>query len=222
MTPYTLIIGNKNYSSWSLRPWLAMQQFRVDFAEIYVPLYTPEAPQQLRRYSPAGKVPILQHGSRTIWDSLAILEYLAEQFPQQDWWPRDAATRSLARSLSAEMHSGFTTLRTVMPMNCRARFAGTAMTPALEQDIHRILEIWTTCRSEFSLSGDFLCGAFSIVDAMFAPVVLRFRTYGVALDAVCQTYAASMLALPAMQAWLQATEVELEVLPQYERESFRP
>jgi glutathione S-transferase len=212
MADLTLIIGNKNYSSWSLRPWLALKQAGIAFDEIRIPLYTPEAATKIRQYSPAGKVPILKHGEITVWESLAICDYLAETFPSSIWWPEHKPARALARSISAEMHAGFVALRTHMYMDCRAHRPGEGMTDAVKQDIDRITAMWRDCRQQFGQAGDFLLGAFSIADAMYAPVVLRFITYGVALDPVCQTYVDRILGLPAMQEWLEAAIAEPEVL----------
>jgi glutathione S-transferase len=217
MTTFTLVIGNKNYSSWSLRPWLAMKHFGVAFEEVRLALYTPDTPQLLTQYSPSGKVPVLLHGSTAIWESLAILEYLAEQFPQQPWCPVDSTARAIARAVSAEMHAGFVPLRTEMPMNCRASLPGRSWTPAVQKDIDRITSIWRTCRQQFGQGGDWLFRSFTIADAMFAPVVLRFRTYGVTLDPVCQAYAETILSLPALQSWLSDAQAEPEILPQFER-----
>ncbi len=216
MQSLILVIGNQNYSSWSLRPWLAMKHFGLEFTEVRIPLYIPGASEQIRRYSPAGKVPVLQHGTVTVWESLAILEYLAEIFPEHQWWPEDRTARAIARAVSAEMHASFQSLREQMPMNCRARFPGKGILDGVQQDIDRITTIWRTYRQQYGHKGDGLFGPFTIADAMFAPVVLRFRTYGVELDAVCQTYAEFVLALPAMQTWLQVAELEPETLPQYE------
>jgi glutathione S-transferase len=214
---YTLVIGNQNYSSWSLRPWLAMHQFGIPFQQVRLALYQPDTASQLNHYSPTAKVPVLIHDGTPIWESLAILEYLAEQHPQFAWWPADRQQRATARSLSAEMHAGFQALRHDMPMNCRKIFPPGPISSAVQQDIERMTQIWRTCRQQSEATGAFLFGPFGIVDAMFAPVVLRFRTYSVALDAPCQAYAEAILALPGMQTWLQAAEVEPEVLPQYER-----
>lgn len=213
----TLIIGNKNYSSWSLRPWLAMQQFGIDFNEVRLALYTPESSQQIRRYSPAGKVPVLLDDTLTVWDSLAILEHLAERFPTLPWLPEATAARAIARSICAEMHSGFQALRHHMPMNCRAKLPGQGMTPAVQVDIDRITAIWRECRQTYGAEGALLFGAFTIADAMFAPVASRFITYDVRLDSVCQQYVESILALPAMQAWIKDANAEPEKLSAFER-----
>ncbi|HBB35534.1 MAG TPA: glutathione S-transferase [Cyanobacteria bacterium UBA8803] len=216
MNNLTLIIGNKNYSSWSLRPWLAMKQFGVEFDEVRLPLYTPESRAKLKEYSPSGKVPVLLHDTLTVWDSLAICEYLAEQLPTLHWWPQDRTARAIARSISAEMHSGFQSLRQNMPMNCRARLPGKGMTLEVQQDIDRITEIWRKCRQNFGASGTMLFGEFAIADAIFAPVVMRFITYDVSLDSVSRDYAEAILALPAMQEWLKAAENEVEIIPNFE------
>src|SRR5256886_1695424 len=166
-----LVIGNKNYSSWSLRPWIAMKVLGIAFDEVRIPLYRPGSKEQILRYSPAGRVPILRDGDTVVWDSLAILEYLAERHPQL--WPADPAQRAKARSVSAEMHSGFAKLREHMSMNTRKRYPGKGRTPEVLADIARIDAIWAEA------TGPFLFGAFTAADAMYAPVVLRFRTYEV-------------------------------------------
>lgn len=217
MTQLTLVIGNKNYSSWSLRPWLAMKQVGLDFKEVRIALYTPTAPQEIRQYSPAGKVPILLDDSLTVWDSLAICEHLAEHYPTKHWWPKDKAARVVARSVSAEMHSGFQTLRQNMPMNCRARLPGKGMSSNVQADIDRITAIWRDCRQNFGGGGEMLFGEFTIADAMFAPLVSRFTTYGVQLDPISSAYAEAIWALPAMQEWATAAQTEMEVLTDFER-----
>lgn len=213
MNDLTLIIGNKNYSSWSLRPWLLLKQAEIPFKEIRLAFGSDD----LSKYSPSGLVPALKHDSLTIWDSLAIAEYLTEQFPEKELWPRDVEARAVARSVSAEMHSGFANLRTHMNMNCRGYFSGKGMTPEVEKDILRIQQIWQDCRSRYGKSGEFLFGKFSIADAMYAPVTFRFVTYDVALSPVAQAYVDTMQNLPAMQEWLAAAKAETEVMAQYEQ-----
>jgi glutathione S-transferase len=215
MTKLTLVIGNKNYSSWSLRPWLAMRQFGLDFDEVRIALYTPDSPAKIRQYSPSGKVPVLLDKTLTIWDSLAICEYLAEQFPTIHWWSEDRTKRAINRSISAEMHSGFQSLRQNMPMNCRARLPGKGMAPGVQEDIQRITAIWRDCRQNFGAGGDMLFGEFTIADAMFAPVALRFITYDVQLDSVSRNYVEAILSLPALQEWIQAAETEPESIPSF-------
>jgi glutathione S-transferase len=209
MTAPLLVVGNKNYSSWSLRPWLAMKVLGIPFRELRIPLYGEGAREKILAYSPAGKVPCLVDGETHVWDSLAILEYLAERYPGM--WPADAALRARARSISAEMHSGFPNLRNHMSMNIRGRYPGRGRTPAVPGEISRIAEIWSECR------GPFLFGAFCAADAMYAPVVLRFRTYEVQLPAVSRAYADAVLALPALQEWMRDAERETESLPQFEQ-----
>jgi glutathione S-transferase len=211
-----LIIGNKNYSSWSLRPWIAMKQMGIEFEEIRIPLYQSGSSEAIAQYSPAARLPILLDGNRTIWDSAAILEYLAERFPERPFWPQNIEARTVARCVSAEMHSGFFALREQMPMNCKARFLGKGKSPASEKDITRVRQIWNDCRSQFGEGGEFLLGEFSIADAVYAPVVLRFVTYGVEVNSVGQAYMDSMMKLPALQAWISAGIAETEAMSQYD------
>jgi glutathione S-transferase len=207
MAPFTLVIGNKNYSSWSLRPWLLLKHLGVAFEEILVLLDRPSTREDLEKYSPSARVPVLRHGDLTVWDSLAICEYLAELTGRG--WPAAPAARAVARAVSAEMHSGFTTLRSLWPMNARARNRRTAMTAALEADVERIDQIWNDCRARFGAAGPWLFGEYSIADAMFAPVVLRFNTYGAAaVSPTVRWYMASVLEDPPLQEWLQAAKRE--------------
>ncbi len=201
-----LVIGNYNYSSWSLRAWIALKAFSFSFDVNRIPLYGPGARQEILKHSPAGKVPILKDGDILVWDSLAILEYLAEKHPNV--WPMDPAQRAQARSVSAEMHAGFANLRTHMSMNVRKRYPGKGRTPEVLSEIRRIDEIWSQAK------GPFLFGPFSAADAMYAPVVLRFRTYDVQVSN--PAYAQAMLALPAMQEWIAAAEREAESIPQFD------
>jgi len=216
MSRYTLVIGNKNYSSWSLRAWLLMKQAGIPFEEIRIPLYVSGSKDSLRKYAPSGKVPVLLDGSLAVWDSLAIAEYLAERHPERRLWPQDAAERTIGRSISAEMHSGFTALRSNMSMNCRGSFPGAGRTVEVAADIERIQRMWTDCRARFGTAGPFLFGAFTIADAMYAPVVLRFKTYAVQLTAVARQYADAVLGLPALQDWVEAAKAEIEVIPAFE------
>ena len=212
MTKLTLIIGNKNYSSWSLRAWLAMKQAGLEFAEVRIPLDGPTTHEEIRRYSPSGKVPVLIDGDLKVWESLAICEYVADRFAS-DLWPTDVAERSIARSICAEMHAGFQNLRENMPMDCRNRYPGEGMTPGVKAEIDRIFAIWRECRQKFGIGGDMLFGKFTVVDAMFAPVVMRFVTYGVKLDSSAKAYTDAILGLPAMQEWLAAAYSESESIP---------
>lgn len=210
MPALTLVIGNKNYSSWSLRPWLLLRQAGISFEEIRIPLYRPDTLDELRAWSPSGLVPLLRDGELKVWDSLAICEYLNERFPEHQLWPTDAAARAVARSVSAEMHAGFSGLRSAMCMNIRGRYPGKGRTPECLKDIERILALWADCRARFGAGGDFLFGHFTIADAMYAPVVLRFQTYGVALAGVARAYADAILALPALRDWVADALAETE------------
>ena len=206
MAPLTLVIGNKNYSTWSLRAWLFMKHAGVEFQEILVPLDTPETREQLERYGPSGRVPVLRQGTLCVWDSLAICEYIAELSGRG--WPQAREARAVARSVCAEMHSGFTTLRSLWPMNARARNRRTAVTGALAADIERIDEIWNDCRSRFGSGGPWLFGDYGVADAMFAPAVLRFHTYGAHISQTARWYMASVREDAALQEWLQGARQE--------------
>jgi glutathione S-transferase len=210
MNKLTLVIGNKNYSSWSLRPWLVLRQAEIDFEEIRVSLYQPESKAALADLSPSGLVPVLYDGDLKVWDSLAICEYLHERFPERHLWPGGSDARAVARSVSAEMHSGFIALRGAMSMNLRGYYPDEGRTPGCLEDIARILAIWTGCRHTYGSGGDFLFGGFSIADAMFAPVVLRFQTYAVPLDGLARAYAEAIMALPSLQEWVEAGRNETE------------
>lgn len=211
-----LVIGNKAYSSWSLRPWLLMRHADIDFEEVRLPLYTETWNSNISRYSPSGKVPALIDGEVRIWDSLAICEYLAERHRGKQLWPQDTAARALARAVSAEMHSGFRDLRTSMGMNVRRSLPGLGRTPEAMRDVARVEAIWNDCRARFGQPGEFLFGNFSIADAMFAPVASRFRTYAVELDPVCRAYVETIHSLPAMQRWIAEAGAETEVIARYE------
>ena len=218
MSRLVLVIGNKNYSSWSLRPWLALRMAGLDFEEVRIPLYEPGSHDAILRHSPAGRVPVLRDGDVTVWDSLAICEYVAELAPQARLWPDDRAVRAHARSISAEMHAGFTALRTAMPMNLRIERATLAASPsaAVQDDVTRIIAIFEACRARHGAAGDYLFGRFTIADAMFAPVATRFRSYSVALPARAQAYADALFALAPMREWVAAGVAETERLPDTE------
>jgi glutathione S-transferase len=215
-TGLKLVIANKNYSSWSMRPWVAMTAFGLPFQEIRIPLDQPETANQVGRYSPAGRVPILITAETTIWDSLAICEYLAEQFPEKNMWPQDMVARAMARSICAEMHSGFTGLRTHMAMNIRASFPGKGRTPEAQADIGRVCEIWETCLSHFG-HHRFLFGDFSIADAYFAPVMMRFNTYAVSLAPALQAYVDRVIEHPAVAQWMRQARAETEFIAKYDQ-----
>ena len=210
----TLIIANKNYSSWSLRPWLAMKQAGLAFDEVRILLNRPDTKAQILRYTPSGRVPCLVDGALAVWDSMAICEYVNEQYADGSLWPRDVAQRARARSVAAEMHSGFAALRTHMSMDIRSRSpergAAAMARPDVSADVARIESIWTDCLA--ASGGPFLFGGFSIADAFYAPVVTRFRTYAIALPARLSAYSDAVLALPAMQEWVAAAAAEPETL----------
>jgi glutathione S-transferase len=204
----TLVIGSKNYSSWSLRPWLLLRYFDVPFDEIKLPLDTPEFYRRIRNYSPSGRAPALIDGDVQVWDSLAIAEYVNEKFLNGRGWPAETVARAAARSISAEMHSGFSALRGEMPMNCRKRVRDFALSADAAQDVSRVQSIWRDARGQFGRGGPFLFGDFSIADAMYAPVIFRFVSYDVALDETSRAYVESMLALPALQDWFADAATE--------------
>ncbi len=211
-----LIIGNRNYSSWSLRGWLAAKQAGLAFEEVLVNLGDPGFKQELRRHSRAAKVPVLIHDGLEIWDTLAIVEYLAERFPDAGLWPADPAERARARSVSAEMHSSFGALRASMPMNIKSAHPGRGRGPGVEDDIRRIAEIWGECRAAAADKGDFLFGPWTAADAMYAPVASRFRTYGVELDERCRRYADAVLGSEWFRAWETAALDEPWIVPEDE------
>jgi len=212
-----LVIGNKNYSSWSMRPWLAMRAVNIAFEEILIHLYTgPADKQRILDFTRSGKVPVLVDGDITIWDSLAIIEYVAERFPQSRLWPEDRAMRAHARSISAEMHSGFVPLRSECGMNLHRPVGAIALSDDARANIARVQEIWTECRERYGSAGPFLFGAFTAADAMFAPVVHRFRTFAIEVSPVAQTYMDTMMALPAFREWTEAGLAETIVIERFE------
>jgi glutathione S-transferase len=212
-----IILGNKNYSSWSLRAWIVLKQLGVDYEETVVPLDQPNTREEISRYSPSGRVPALIDGDVTVWDSLAICEYLNERFPDRRLWPADAKERAHARSVSAEMHSGFQALREHFPMKFRETIPTARVEPQVRQDIQRILAIWNDCRKRHRKGGPFLFGAFTIADGMYAPVVSRFKTYGVQLEGDAAAYAETIWNLPSMQDWLAAARAEPYSMGRYEQ-----
>ena len=209
---YTLYIGTRNFSSWSLRPWLAMKVAGIGFRDVVIPLRQPDTKAAIRLHSPSGKVPLLQidsdQGTELVWDSLAICETVAERFPAARLWPEDAGARARARSMVAEMHSGFQELRTLLPMDILARNAKPALDASVQEQISRILEIWQSALIRYGAGGGFLFGRFSVADAFYAPVVTRFRTHAIELPPPQQSYADRILALPAMQEWVSKAGAE--------------
>jgi len=211
-----LVIGNRNYSSWSLRAWLPLRKSGVPFDTVLLPLDTPEFAERIADYSPSGRVPVLWHDGQCIWDSLAIGEYVNEQFAGGALWPEDAASRALGRSMIAEMHSGFSQLRARMPMNCRASNRRIPIDEALQADLERMWTLWSDSLACHSDAGGWLLGQYSLADAMFAPVVIRFQGYDVALPEDIKSYCEHALADPELKEWLAAAAQETWIVTQDE------
>jgi glutathione S-transferase len=216
MSDLTLVIGNKNYSSWSMRPWVLMKQLGIPFEEVKLRFHSQEWDSHINRWSPSRLVPVLWHGQLSVWDSLAIMEALHEWFPDRGVWPKDPAARAFARSAAAEMHSGFRDLRSHMPMNIRASHPGKGMNPDVKANIERIVELWTEARRRFGAGGPFLFGAFCACDAMYAPVVMRFKTYAVALPDEAAQYCAAMREAHGIRAWIESALQEKEFVAEDE------
>jgi len=197
-------IGNKNYSSWSFRPWIALKAAGIPFEETVIPIYYPGSREKFLALSPAGKVPILQDSDVTIWESLAILEYVAEKFPDAGLWPRDAAARAHARAIASEMHAGFVPLRRQCPMNMWRPVKKLELGAETAANVARIDAMWSGCRARFGHDGPFLFGRFGAADAMYAPVVSRFHTYGIDVGPASAAYMQAMMGLPAWQEWYAA------------------
>jgi len=212
-----LVIGNKNYSSWSMRPWLALRANNIPFEEVFISLYTGEADKQrILSFSRSGKVPILVDGDVAVWDSLAIVEYVAERFPEKRLWPEHPAHRAHARAISAEMHSGFAALRNECGMNLHRPVRAIELSDDARANVARIQEIWAECRARYGQSGPFLFGSFCAADAMFAPVVHRFRTFAIAVSKDTQAYMDTMMALPAFAEWTKDGLAETIVIEKFE------
>jgi len=216
MAEFTIYIGNKNYSSWSLRGWLMAKAAGIAFDEVLIPLWQERSRAELLRHSPSGKVPALRHGAVTVWESLAIGEYLAEIRPEARLWPEAREARAAARAVSHEMHAGFLALRRALPMNLRASVPGRPVTDEVRADLDRIAALWRDCRRRFGAGGRFLFGGFTIADAMYAPVVSRLRTYRIVLDDEAQAYADAIWAHPALAEWAAAARAETMVVAQFE------
>jgi glutathione S-transferase len=212
----TLVIANKLYSSWSMRPWLVLRAFDIAFEDVTIPLRTPESKASLAKYSPSGKVPVLIDGDRTIWESLAIIEYLAERHPDKAIWPKDAAVRAHARSISNEMHGGFMPLRQGCAMNLGARFKTPEMTESMQANVARVEQIWAETRERFGSAGPYLYGNFSAADAMYAPVVTRLDTYQIPVKPETRIYMDAILAQPDVMAWKNAALKEPWDIEDYE------
>lgn len=218
MAALKLAIGNKNYSSWSMRPWLALRANDIPFVETMIPLYTdnPADKEQILSFSRAGKVPVLVDGDTTVWDSLAIIEYIAERYPEVKLWPDDAAARAHARSVCAEMHSGFVPLRSECGMNLHRPIRPVTLSADAKANVARIEEIWRECRARHSANGPFLFGRFGAADAMYAPVVHRFRSYAIDVAPDTKAYMETMMALAAFQEWTREGLAETLVIAKFE------
>lgn len=213
MSRLKLVIANKNYSSWSMRPWVLMRETGIAFEEVLLPFADDNRVIGIEALSPTGKVPVLWIDDEPVWDSLAIAETLAERYPDRQLWPASATARHVARSACAEMHSGFQNLRRQMPMNLRDAHPGKGRTAESERDIARMVALWESCRARFGDGGEMLFGRFSIADAMFAPVATRFRTYAVALPPVADAYCRAVLELPSVRAWCEDGRAETAFVP---------
>jgi glutathione S-transferase len=213
MAKLHLVIANKNYSSWSLRPWMAMTMAGLPFDESMIPLDTSTTKKEIAEHSGAGRLPVLHHGKVTIWETLAILEYLAETFPEKNLWPKSKAARAVARAISNEMHAGFTGLRNACPMNLRRPHKPVVVNEATGADIARIEEIWRECRKTYGKGAKFLFGKFCNADAMFAPVVTRFETYAIPVAKDTRAYMDAVMATKAFQSWKVAALKETWIVP---------
>ena len=216
MAALTLVIGNKNYSSWSMRPWVLLKQLGIPFEEKKLRFHSDEWDAEIERWSPSRLVPVLWRDKQTVWDSLAIAEAVNEWFPDKGVWPKDAVARAFARCAASEMHSGFRDLRSNMPMNIRSSHPGKGMKPEVQANIDRIEKLWAEARSRFGAAGPFLFGAFSAADAMYAPVVMRFKTYAVKLSPESQRYCDAMQSAPGVRAWIDDALKEREFVAEDE------
>jgi len=218
MSKLTLIIGNKNYSSWSLRPWVFLKQNGIAFIEERVPLFVETTNDRLAEYNSDFKVPVLKDGDLIVWDSLSILEYLSENHLQSGGWPQDPRARAVARSVSCEMHSSFMNVRNELPMNCRKIFDNLTLTDEAEREIERITALWRQYRLQYGANGEWLFGDYSIADAMFAPIALRFHGYNIALGDIEKTYVNNVLKQPCIIEWMDAGKMESEIIAEDEVE----
>ena len=214
--PLKLILANKAYSSWSLRPWILLAHFRIPFEEVVIPMDEPETRANMLKYAPTGKCPSLHDGKTAVWESLAIIEYVAETHPEKAIWPRAKAARAHARSLANEMHAGFGALRQACPTNFRRPVRAIAVSEEVRADVARIEEAWAHARETFGTAGPYLFGRFSAADAMFAPVVNRFHVYDIPVSKPSRAYMETIMALPAWKAWIAAAEAEPRRIERYD------
>lgn len=213
MSKLHLVIGNKNYSSWSLRPWIALTMAKIPFNETIILLDRPDTARKIAAHSRAGRIPVLHHGKVTVWKSLAILEYVAELYPDRHLWPKNAAARAMARAVANEMHAGFSALRNACPMNLRRPRKAVPINAAIRKDVARIEDLWRDCRKKFGKGGKFLFGRFSNADAMFAPVVTRVDTYAIKVGRDTRDYMDAVMATPAFRQWREAALKEKWIVP---------
>lgn len=216
MNNLTLIFGNKNYSSWSLRPWVFLKHYDISFKEKRIALFTETTNKELEQYNSDFKVPVLKDDDLIIWDSLSILEYVSEKYLHSNGWPQDEKARAVARSVSAEMHSSFIHVRNELPMNCRKQFEGIILSVDAKEEIERIKTLWRTCRHKYGADGEWLFGKYSIADAMFAPIALRFYGYNIPLEGVEAAYVESVLNQPCIIEWIEAGKHEKEIIDEDE------
>jgi glutathione S-transferase len=216
MSQLTLVIGNKNYSSWSLRPWIYLRHNSIKFKEKRVPLFVETTENELNKFNSDYKVPVLVDGDLIIWDSLSILEYVSEVYLNNEGWPKDQTARAVARSVCAEMHSSFYNVRNEMPMNCRKVFKSINLSVDAIHEIERIKFLWRKCRKEFGGSNKWLFGNYTIADAMFAPIVLRFKGYSVPLNGLEAEYIENVLQQSELIEWIKAGRAETEIINRYE------
>jgi glutathione S-transferase len=217
VTKLILLIGNKVYSSWSMRPWLLMTELAIPFEERMIRLRQPDTGERIREHAGSGKVPVVIDGAITVWESIAICEYLAERYPDRGVWPKDTAARAHARAVASEMHAGFMALRKACPFNITRRYAPSPLSHDVQGDVARVNDIFDEARTKFGTGGPFLYGEFSAADAMYAPVVARFHTYSIHLDAMAGAYCDTMRALPSYKAWVEAASKESWIIDDGER-----
>ena len=218
MADFTLVVGNKNYSSWSMRAWVALKHTGAPFEETMVPLDTPQTAEGIARHSAAGKVPVLVDGGLTVWDSLAICEYLHEKLPEAKLWPQDREARAVARSVSAEMHSGFAALRTDCTMKIKSKFPAREQRPEVQADVARISRLLADTRKQYGKGGPYLFGSFTTADAFFSPVAARVKTYALPMEPAALDYLEALWQAPAVKAWVDGALAEEVVVPRYEQQ----